>query len=117
MDYVKESTEDVKHHAARHRQVAKGAWPKNIRDFIKDFGFAVAHNDGGLARLQGKYDAETGKLAVAFSWWGRALSNGAPLKDFDAYMNAHLKLAEASVSGSGEVEARKLIAKWSRYDG
>ncbi|MDU6092783.1 MAG: hypothetical protein E6663_15480 [Staphylococcus lugdunensis] len=62
-------------------------------------------------------DPELGKLVVAFSWWTRALSQGVPKKDFDAYMKAHLQFADSLVSGVGEKEARLAIQKWSQYAG
>ncbi|EPH7217905.1 hypothetical protein ACS3L2_000581 [Serratia marcescens] len=117
MNYVKEDADDRKIHADEHKKLAKGVLPYKVREFIKAFGFAVAHNDGGLTRLQGSYDPEIGKLVVAFSWWNRALSQGIPVKDFDAYMKAHLQFADSLVSGEGEKEARAAIKKWERYAG
>ncbi|WP_408878458.1 hypothetical protein [Hafnia paralvei] len=84
---------------------------------MKAYGFAVAHNDGGVDRLKEQYDPELGKLVVAFSWWARALSLGVPKKDFDAYMKAHLQFADSLVTGVGESEARIAIQKWGRYAG
>lgn len=116
--YVKGLEGDEKKHLEKHKRVAKGALPKGVREFVKSYGYAVAHNDGGIERLKDRYDAETGKLAIAFSWWHRALLNGVRVSDFDAYMNAHLKLVDSLVSHSheDEVRARALIAKWAKYD-
>ncbi|KHT39429.1 hypothetical protein [Pectobacterium brasiliense] len=115
--YAEDHDEDIKIHAAEHKKLAKGVLPHKVREFMKAFGFAVAHNDGSLERLQNHYDPELGKLVVAFSWWTRALSLGVPTKDFDSYMKAHLQFAEALVTGVGESEARKKIKKWERYAG
>ncbi|HEX2094985.1 MAG TPA: hypothetical protein VHG28_21475 [Longimicrobiaceae bacterium] len=93
--------------------------PLNVRDFMKAFGWAVAHNDGGLDRLKGVHDPELGKLVVAYAWWSRARSNGAPEKDFDAYMEAHLEFADALVSEDRALiaAAEKEIKRWERYAG
>ncbi len=115
--YVPSLEEDRKTHAARHKQLARGAQPQMVRDFSKSFGWAVAFNDGGLERLKADYDPELGKLVVVFSWWSRALANGVPEKDFDAYMNAHLTFADSLVIGLGEAEARAGIKRWGQYAG
>jgi len=117
LTYDENESGDRKIHADRHVELANGVLPHKVREFMKAFGFAVAHNDGGLERLQDRYDPELGKLVVAFSWWTRALSHGVSKKDFDAYMKAHLQFADSLVSGIGEKEARLAIQKWSQYAG
>lgn len=117
LTYAEDDADDRKVHAERHKELAKGVLPYKVREFMKAFGFAVAHNDGGLQRLQDNYDPELGKLVVVFSWWSRALSQGVPKKDFDAYMKAHLQFAESLVSKVGEQEARVAIKKWERFAG
>lgn len=116
MLYDPSDADDKKYHAAEHKKLASGIQPRKVRDFSKAFGWAVAHNDGGVERLKNE-DPELGKLVVVYSWWNRALQNGVPQKDFDAYMNAHLAFVDSLVSREGEVEARAGIAKWGRYDG
>ncbi|EOU3954029.1 C2H2-type zinc finger protein [Raoultella sp. HC6] len=116
LTYVPDEPGDQKIHAEEHKKLASGVQPRKVRDFSKAFGWAVAHNDGGIERLKNE-DPELGKLVVVYSWWSRALQNGVPTKDFDAYMNAHLAFADSLVSREGEVEARAGIAKWGRYDG
>lgn len=115
--YVPSLEEDRLTHAAIHKKLARGSQPRKVRDFAKAFGWAVAFNDGGLERMKGEHDPELGKLVVAFSWWSRALSNGAPEKDFDRYMDAHLAFADSLVSGVGEAAARVAIQKWEQYAG
>ncbi|MHC5175904.1 hypothetical protein [Serratia rhizosphaerae] len=117
MMYAEDDADDRKIHADEHKKLAKGVLPYKVREFIKAAGFAVAHNDGGLTRLQNSENREIGKLVVAFSWWNRALSQGIPTKEFDAYMKAHLQFADALVSRKGEAEARIAIKKWERYAG
>ena len=114
--------DDIKAHKALHKKLASGVQPRKVREFSKAFGWAVACNDGGLERLQGEYDdsdSEIGKLAVAFSWWNRALDYGVPVKDFDSYMDAHLKFIDvlASENSDGEANARLAIKKWERFAG
>jgi hypothetical protein len=46
--YVSSLVEDQKTHAAIHKKLASGSQPQKVRDFSKAFGWAVAHNDGGL---------------------------------------------------------------------
>lgn len=117
MTYVEGDADDRKTHADEHKKLASGVLPYKVREFMKAYGFAVAHNDGGVDRLKEQYDPELGKLVVAFSWWTRALSLGVPKKDFDAYMKAHLQFADSLVTGVGESEARIAIQKWGRYAG
>lgn len=112
-----DSPGDQKIHIAEHKKLAKGDLPNSIREFLKAFGWAVAHQDGGVQRVNDQYSPEVGKLAVAFSWWNRARRNGAPEKDFDRFMKAHLDFAEALVSDEKVEEAGKLIKEWEKYAG
>lgn len=114
--------DDIKAHKALHKKLASGVQPRKIREFSKAFGWAVACNDGGLERLKSDYqnsDPEIGKLAVAFSWWNRALDYGVPVKDFDSYMEAHLKFIDvlSSENNDEEPNARRAIKKWEKFAG
>ncbi|WP_213664128.1 hypothetical protein [Stutzerimonas stutzeri] len=117
MTYDQSSASDRGLHKAEHNKLAKGVLPLRIREFLKSFGWAVAHDDGGLERLQGRNDPDVGKLAVAFSWWSRARGQGVPESDFDRYMTAHLAFADAMVTGENLAEAGQAIKEWERYAG
>lgn len=117
--YVPSVPEDRAAHRKRHLEMARGGMPLEVRDFMKAFGWAVAHDDGGLDRLKGAHDPELGKLVVAYAWWSRARLAGAPEKDFDSFMDAHLAFADALVSEDRAriAAAEKGIEKWGRYAG
>lgn len=117
LTYDQSSASDRGLHRAEHNKLAKGVQPLRIREFLKSFGWAVAHADGGLERLQGQHDPEVGKLAVAFSWWSRARGQGVPEKDFDRYMTAHLAFVDAMVTGENLAAAGQAIKEWERYAG
>lgn len=117
LTYAPEFDEDRKLHKAEHKRLAKGQLPLSIREFMKAFGWAIAHQDGGLERLRDRFDPETGNLAVVFSWWNRAKGQGVPDKDFDRFMVAHLAYAEALVTGEKVAETGKAIKEWERYAG
>lgn len=117
MTYIPSEPEDKKLHAEEHKKLASGIQPLKVREFSKTFGWAIAHNGDRLEVLKDKYDPDMGKLVVAYSWWSRALANGVSVKDFDAYMDAHLAFADSLVSGEGGAEAQSSIRKWERYSG
>lgn len=117
LTYAPDSPDDRKLHTAEHKKLAKGLLPMSIREFLKSFGWAIAHQDGGLQRLNDRFDPEVGKLAVAFSWWSRARTRGASEKDFDRFMVAHLAYAEALVTGEKFAEAGNAIKEWEKYAG
>ncbi|MBB4861691.1 hypothetical protein HNP46_000502 [Pseudomonas nitritireducens] len=117
MTYAEDVADDVRLHKAEHRKLAAGKLPLKIREFLKSFGWAIAHNDGGLERLKDNFDPEIGRLAVAFSWWNRASAQGAPKKDFDRFMASHLAFAESLVTGVGEKEASRAIKEWEKFAG
>jgi len=117
LTYDQSSASDRGLHKAEHNKLAKGVMPLRIREFLKSFGWAVAHDDGGLDRLQGRHDPDVGKLAVVFSWWSRARGQGVPEKDFDRYMTAHLAFADAMVTGENLAAAGQAIKEWERYAG
>lgn len=117
MLYSPSEPADVSYHKEIHDLYAGGVQPQKVRDFSKTFGWAVAHNDGGLERARNDFDPELGKLVVVFSWWSRALYNGVPQRDFNRFMEAHLAFADALVSGVNETAARAGIQKWERFAG
>lgn len=117
LTYAEDDADDRKIHRKRHEEMAKGGMPQPVRDFSKAFGWAVAHNDGGLDRLKDLYKPELGKLVVAYSWWSRARTNGANEKDFDAFMSAHLAFSDALVTGENIEAAGFAIKKWERFAG
>jgi hypothetical protein len=119
LHFVPSEPADETMHRKTHADLARGGMPQKIRDFSKAFGWAVAHNDGGLERLKDRYDSDLGKLVVAYSWWSRARSNGAPESDFDAYMTAHLSYVDALVAAdASQIEAHvKAIQAWERFAG
>src|SRR6185312_6467534 len=81
--FVDSLPEDRAEHRKEHKRLAEGGAPLVVREFLKKFGWAVAHNDGGLDRLKGENSPEDGKLAVVYSWWMRARLNGCAPSDFD----------------------------------
>jgi hypothetical protein len=119
LHFVPSDPTDKTEHRKTHADLAQGGLPQKIRNFSKAFGWAVAHDDGGLERLRDRYDSEIGKLVVAYSYWSRARSNGAPERDFDAYMNAHLKFIDALVSDDTEEinVSEKAIQPWEQFAG
>ncbi|HLM83461.1 MAG TPA: hypothetical protein VK302_22885 [Terriglobales bacterium] len=119
LHFAPSEPEDKTLHRKTHVDLARGGVPQKVRDFSKAFGWAVAHNDGGLERLKDRYDSELGKLVVAYSWWSRARSNGAQERDFDAYMTAHLKYVDALVSDDAEQikASEKAIQPWEQFAG
>lgn len=117
--YASGVKEDIAAHKAAHVRLANGGMPLEVREFLKGFGWAVAHNDGGVDRLKGKYGPEIGKLAVVYSWWARARSNGCATTDFDKFMNAHLAFADAMVGGDSDAvrTAAAGIKTWEQFAG
>jgi hypothetical protein len=62
---------------------------------------------------------ETGKRAVVFGWWMRALWNEIPENDCDRFMTAHFALVDALVSGDAEEieKAQRAVKRWEKYGG
>ena len=119
LQFVPDLEEDREIHKSEHRRLVWGGLPLQVRELLKEFGWAVAHNDGGIDRLKGKWKPEIGKRAVVFSWWTRAVSRGVPENDFERFMAAHFAFVDAMVSGE-EVrikEAAKHVKPWEGYAG
>lgn len=115
LSYDPTSLDDQIIHKNEHKKLATGIQPRIVREFCKSYGWAVAHNNS----VNNPHDPEIGKLVVVYSWWNRTLENGVQKKDFDSYMSAYLKLADALVSGNllEEEKARKETKKWEKYAG
>jgi hypothetical protein len=117
--FVPDSEEDQDRHEHEHRRIICGGVPLDVREFLKGFGWAVAHNDGGIDRLKDRFEPEAGKRAVVFAWWMRALSNGIPENDCDRFMAAQFAFVDAMVSGDDEQlkAASESIKPWEKYGG
>jgi len=117
LNFVPESEVDRERHEYEHRRLIWGGLPVEVREFLKAFGWAVAHNDGGIDRLKGEWSPEVGKRAVVLSWWARAVSYGIPENDFDRFMEAHFAFVDAMVSGdeSRIRKATESIEPWEKY--
>jgi hypothetical protein len=92
LNFVSASDADREQHEDEHRRLICGGLPLKVREFLKSFGWAVAHNDGGIERQKDEWEQEIGKRAVEFGFWTRALSNGIPENDYDRFMAAHFML-------------------------
>ncbi len=119
LNFVPDSEEDREHHEHEHRLIVCGGVPLGVREFLKAFGWAVAHNDGGIERLKDRWEPEIGKRAVVFAYWMRALSNGIPENDCDRFMAAQFAFVDARVSGNEQqfLKASKAIEPWEKYGG
>ena len=62
---------------------------------------------------------EIAKRAVVFAWWARAISNGIPENEFEAYMAAHLASLDARELGDEDQreEASAIMKRWQKYGG
>lgn len=119
LHFVPAEPDDKKLHKEEHKKLSNGGLPLEVREFLKAFGWAVAHNDGGIDRLKDKQDGEVGKLAVAYSWWARARINGVDESEFDQYMAAHLRFIDSMVEHNEEriKQAAREIKQWEKYAG
>lgn len=117
--FVDAIPEDHAAHRDEHKMLAKGGMPRVVREFLKTFGWAVAHDDGGISRAKENVDAETGKLAVAYSWWIRAHLSGCAVSEFDAFMKAHMTFIDSMVGNDNDAVAlaAKAIKSWERFAG
>jgi hypothetical protein len=117
LNYVPDSPNDQRIHSDEHLKLVRGALPKDVREFLKDFGWAIAHDDRAIKNHKVKWSQEIGKKAVVFSWWTRARSNGIADDQFDDYMNAHLAYVDAIVARDDQqiAMAKALITPWEQY--
>jgi hypothetical protein len=119
--YVPDSPEDKERHEHEHRVLMCGGLPLNVREFLKDFGWGVAFNDGGFERHKEHWinETETAKRAVVFAYWGRALTNGIPENDFNSFMDAQFMFVDAMVArDTVKLErAQEAIKRWEKYAG
>jgi hypothetical protein len=109
-----ESENDREEHEAMHRTIICGGMPLEVREFLKGFGWAVAHSDKNFHLQREKWAPEIGKRAVVFAWWTRALANGVPENDCDAFMEAHFAFVDARVDGNETALAKATegIKRW-----
>ena len=109
--------EDRERHEHQHRRILSGGWPYQIREFIKRAAHDVLRHkveaEGGSASRQ----QEIAKRALALAWWARAISNGIPENDLEAFMAAHLASLDARQSGDKYQleQANEAMTKWQKY--
>lgn len=117
LKFLPELEEDREHHEHEHRRILAGGLPYDIREFIKKAGWAAAKCEDGVQGDAARRAQEIAKRAVVFSYWSRAIANGIPENDLEAYMAAHFAFVDATVAGD-EVqvaEANDAISRWYKY--
>jgi hypothetical protein len=119
LNFIPELAEDHERHQHEHRKIICGSIPFEIREFLKSFGWAVAHGEAEANVLSGKWTPEIGKRAVVFAWWTRAVSNGIPENDFESFMAAQFAFIDAKVSGDETAieKGNHLLERWQKYGG
>jgi len=119
LNFLPELAEDKERHEHEHRKIISGSLPYEIREFLKSFGWAVAHGEARANVPKGKWTPEIGKRAVVFAWWTRAVSIGIPENDFEPYLAAQFALVDAMVSGDkiGIEQAHQALERWQKYGG
>ena len=115
LQFVPQLPEDRELHEQEHRKIIWGGLPYGIREFLKDFGWAVAQRDG--LEANGKWNTEAGKRAVVFGYWARAISNGIPENEFESFMSAHFEWVDARVANDPDRidKATKKLKRWQKY--
>lgn len=120
LHFVPDSDDDRQQHKEEHQRLIRGGLPLDVREFMKTFGWAVAHKDGGLERARQRLaeeDSDTGKRAVLFSWWSRARANGIGDEHFESFMAANLAFIDANVAHDEQKyrEASVAIKAFEKY--
>ncbi len=119
LNFLPELAEDNERHEHEHRKIICGSVPYEIREFLKSFGWAIAHGEANANVPRGHWTPEIGKRAVVFAYWTRAVSNGIPENDFEPYMAAQFAFVDAIVSGD-EIAIKNadyLLERWPKYGG
>ena len=110
--FMPEVEDDRERHEVDHRRIICGAMPYDVREVLKRAGWEAV--EGGSERVR-----ETGKRAVVFGWWMRALWNGIPENDCDQFMAAHFLLVDALIANNqAEIKkAHRAVKRWRKYGG
>jgi hypothetical protein len=134
LNYVEGSPEDEAVRRKLLNIILKGGYPKDVRDFMKDFGWACAYNDGGIARKAASYTQgdrarypgkrnETARAAVVFGYFARARAMGLPDKEAEAYLLDRFRMVDLKVDlktnpdkEKARAEIQHIIARWDKYD-
>ena len=108
---------DAELHQNEHWKIICGGLPYDIREFLKKAAWQAAECEDGVQGDYARRQQEIAKRAVAFSYWARAISNGIPENEFEAYMAAHLAFADASASDDKKQreEASAVMNRWRKY--
>ena len=116
LTFFPDEPDDRAVHKEVHKKLERCGLPLGVREFLKAFGWSVAHDDGRIERLKDKH-SEEGKLAVAYFGWARAKMNGIEESEFDEYMAAHLHFIDEIVEGNtGKIDQTR-IKRWGKYVG
>ncbi|KGH16362.1 type II toxin-antitoxin system HicB family antitoxin [Comamonas thiooxydans] len=114
--YCPELPEDRAHIKEARERFAGGALPYRLREYIKQEGWNAAYGANAGTATPREMDPELGKQAVAFSWWSRAVENGATKEEFVPYMSDIFAYLDAEVSGDISEEIQKRRDRWGKYD-
>jgi hypothetical protein len=113
--FLPEVEEDRERHEYEHRRIIFGGLPYEVREFMKSAAWDA---------LRGKEVLDEGtreraKRTLVFAWWMRAVSNGIPENDFQAYMEAQFARLDAEIDDDKEALQRTegIMDRWQKYGG
>jgi len=108
---------DIKGHTQIHKAIRQGAFPYEIREFMKGVAWAILGSDGPTVEISAHYDQDAMKRVVVYAWWARARERGVRDVDFDDYVLDHMEYLDARESGDkSKIEeiGTKLDQHWGR---
>src|SRR5437764_9046015 len=82
--------EEREHHEKAHRRIIAGGLPYEVREFIKRAAHNVLRETHGVEDASASQAREIAKRTLDYARCARAISNGIPENEFEAYMAAHL---------------------------
>jgi len=109
---------DIIGHCKLHRAIRDGAYPYEIREFMKQMAWLKLGNDKPTVEISTSHkDDDAMKRVIVYAWWAREREAGLPNTEFDDYILDYMDYLDARFSGDKgnlELVSDKLRQHWGK---
>ena len=109
---------DIKEHSRLHKAIRQGAYPYDIREFMKQMAWAMLGSDKPSVQIRPRNNnKDLLKRVIVYAWWAREKETGMPDTEFEDFVLDYMDYVDTSFSSDKEKTKSvkdKLKKRWGK---